>query len=171
MAYQGKYTKPSGRPPMQLGSLMIRIALILLCLVMVSIHLMSGMYARYTTKASGSDSARVAKFDVKITGDATDLEVSCTANDDGSYKITVENHSEVAVSYTISVNKTGQGFDASAVSADLDSNVGTLAVGGQAAHELTFTVNDWSAITATMDGESGEVPLNFTVTIDVVQVD
>lgn len=176
MTYQGKYMKPSGRPPMRLGSLMIRVALILLCLVMISIHLMSGMYARYTTNGTGSDDARVAKFDVDITGDPVDLVVSCTENPQtGTYKITVDNISEVAVRYTISVTTDIAAgslyFDKSAVNAALDSNNGTLSVNDSGTHTLTFTVDDWSAITASMDGESNEVSLKFTVTIDVVQVD
>ena len=37
-------------------------ACVLLCLTMFSIYLMSGLYARYVTTASGGDGARVAKF-------------------------------------------------------------------------------------------------------------
>lgn len=176
MAQQSEYRKPSGRPPMRLGSLMIRVALILLCLVMISIHLMGGMYAKYTTKGSGGDDARVAKFDVDITGDPVDLVVSCTENPQtGTYKITVDNISEVAVRYTISVTTDIAAgslyFDKSAVNAVLDVDKGALPVSGTGTHELTFTVNDWSAITQSMSGDSGEITLNFTVTIDVVQVD
>jgi len=38
------------------------LALILLCLTMFTTHLMSGLYARYVTKGSGEDSARVASM-------------------------------------------------------------------------------------------------------------
>ena len=37
-------------------------AAVLLCLTMFSLHLTSGIYARYTATASGHDSARVIKF-------------------------------------------------------------------------------------------------------------
>lgn len=37
-------------------------ACVLLCLTMISIHLMSGLYAKYTTSAQGGDFARVIKF-------------------------------------------------------------------------------------------------------------
>ena len=41
---------------------------ILLCLTLFSVHLTSGIYARYTTTASGSDSARVISFgDITLT--------------------------------------------------------------------------------------------------------
>jgi hypothetical protein len=40
------------------------VALVLLCCLLFSTHLTSGLYARYTTTATASDSARVAKFSV-----------------------------------------------------------------------------------------------------------
>ena len=41
---------------------------VLFCLTLISIHLMSGLYAKYTTRAEGSDSARVISFhDVSVT--------------------------------------------------------------------------------------------------------
>lgn len=50
-----------GRKPGKVNIPMI-LAAILLFLTLLSIHLTSGLYARYVTTASGSDSARVAKF-------------------------------------------------------------------------------------------------------------
>jgi hypothetical protein len=44
------------------GELMMLLAGVCLCLVLISSHLTSGLYARYTTSASGSDSARVIQF-------------------------------------------------------------------------------------------------------------
>ena len=38
------------------------LAVILLCLTLISIHLTSGLYAKYISSASGNDSARVIKF-------------------------------------------------------------------------------------------------------------
>ena len=44
------------------------IAFVLFCLTLFSIHLTSGLYAKYTTSASDSDSARVIRFgELKIT--------------------------------------------------------------------------------------------------------
>ena len=43
-------------------------ALILFCLTLISVHLSSGLYAKYTTTSQGSDGARTIKFgDVTIT--------------------------------------------------------------------------------------------------------
>ncbi len=38
------------------------VACVLLCLTLMSLHLMGGIYARYVSVSEGSDSARVAKF-------------------------------------------------------------------------------------------------------------
>ena len=44
------------------------LAAILLCLTLISIHLTGGLYAKYTTSASGNDSARVIAFgDLSLT--------------------------------------------------------------------------------------------------------
>ena len=45
-----------------LGERMMLLAGICLCLVLISTHFTSGLYARYSTGASASDSARVIKF-------------------------------------------------------------------------------------------------------------
>jgi hypothetical protein len=44
------------------GELMMLLAGVCLCLVLISLHITSGLYARYTTSASGSDSAGVIQF-------------------------------------------------------------------------------------------------------------
>ena len=51
-----KYLK---KPKMNIA---MNIAMVLFCLTIVSTYLVSGLYARYTTSATGSDSARVMKF-------------------------------------------------------------------------------------------------------------
>lgn len=85
----------------------LRLAGILFCLTLFSVHLTSGLYARYTTSASGSDSARVARFDIKQTGELMqlielDVWPGFTSED---YTIVLENNSEVAVAYTVSVER------------------------------------------------------------------
>jgi hypothetical protein len=44
------------------GELMMLLAGVCLCLVIISTHFTSGLYARYSTGASGSDGARVIQF-------------------------------------------------------------------------------------------------------------
>lgn len=81
----------------------------LLCLVLTSFYMISNMYARYSSSASGSDGARVAKFSVTQSGIDTQK-----INIDGvypgfehEYMVSVINDSEVAISYVMDVvNKT-----------------------------------------------------------------
>ncbi|MBR2445481.1 MAG: hypothetical protein IKB28_02300 [Clostridia bacterium] len=91
------------------------VGILLACLTLVSIHMTSGLYARYTTSASGQDSARVARFEVTetlqvikadgttestfVVGDVLRPGVSTT------YTFTVKNNSEVAVSLTVQNTK------------------------------------------------------------------
>ena len=184
MKYRTKYAKPST------GDTMMRIAFLLLCLVIISVYMMGGLLAKYTANGSGEDSARVAKFDVKVTGTATDKEIvavdvaDANANP-GTYQITVKNDSEVAVRYTISVTITPEDrnvdgtpdFESDDIECvikrgDTESNAGELAVGAaDAVHTLTFTVVDWAAITQFMTGPEGEVYFTFTVNVNIEQID
>lgn len=158
--------KPS--PRMGAGSILMRVAAVLLCMVLGSFYLMGGMFARYATTGTGSDSARVAKFDVKVTG-SEDVTVDCAESSEGTYKITISNESEVAVTYDIDVTYNA----VVGVTHKLEQEFGTLAVGATNAENpgvLTFTV-DWDTITENMTNEMNSVSLAFTVTIDVVQID
>lgn len=80
------------------------IACVLLCLVLITVYLVCGLYAKFTTSGSGTDDSLVAKFD--ITED--DLLIGEELVFDfapGTYinEIKVTNSSEVAVNYTITV--------------------------------------------------------------------
>ena len=170
MAYQAKYAKPSkGNPAM-------RLAFVMLCLVILSVYMMAGLLAKYKTSGSGEDEARVAAFDVKVTGNVTDANIVCTQETDtGGYTVRVENDSEVAVSYTISVaiHPVADSFSPSSIAYQLSADTGTLPVGPDAVAEqtLTFSVADWDDVTKAMNGNAGQVSFSFTVTVDVQQID
>lgn len=82
--------KKMNRPNRVLGA-----AAILLCLCLISAHFTMGLYARYTTRASASDAARVAKFSVQIVS-ATEV-IAPDENGQATYEVVVSNLSEVAV--------------------------------------------------------------------------
>ncbi|MBE6968384.1 MAG: hypothetical protein E7444_08115 [Ruminococcaceae bacterium] len=50
------------KPSVNLGAILIRVAAGLFILTMISIYLLSGLFARYVSSGHGSDSARVATF-------------------------------------------------------------------------------------------------------------
>ena len=89
------------------------VGLVLLCLFMFSLYLSGGMYARYATTASGSDGARVAKFDVTLTevGKNWSQQVSLGELSPGGsteIKFEVTNSSEVQVQFKVTMtNQTG----------------------------------------------------------------
>jgi len=88
--------------------LVFKIALGLICAMMVSFHLLGGLYARYSSMADGSDSSRVASFN--ITGEYTsgqldkfELNFFDPAKQTHSVTFKVTSDSEVAVKYDIIV--------------------------------------------------------------------
>lgn len=184
-----------------LGTLLIRTAAVLFCLVMVTTYLTAGLYARYTAQSRSGDSARVAKFDVKalgeilppaLTGEEEPLEWIVDSTGNGEYQITVTNDSEVAVRYDVTVvlEKDLPGY----LTLELDKEAftkvdernhkkeaaGTLAPGGASEeHTLTFEM-DWAkftkdaALTETTDGDIQvyrSETLPFTVKIRAEQID
>lgn len=159
-------------------------ALILLMLTMISIHLTSGLYARYTATATASDSARVAKFDVEGT-------LTATATN-GEYTLTVDNKSEVAVKYkvivtfgealpgtdTLAITLSGAGSSALDTAKKIytfTSDDWTLPPGATGTpHTLTIGINGidgWQDYTKPVTGSKVDVTLKFSVDIVAEQID
>ena len=163
MAYQKKHAKPFDDNPV------MRVAFVLLCLLIISTYMMAGLLAKYKSSGSSGDEARVAKFDVNITGNATDTRISCTPDPDtGSYTLTVENQSEVAVHYELSLVFTSG--NSNGVNYEFTPASGDLAVGAVGTSTLTFFV-DWDQFTADKSGAEVTVDLGFTVVVNAVQID
>ena len=118
---------------------MMRIASVLLVAVLMSTCAISGTFAKYVTEAAGSDSARVAKWDVKLEdatmtntftfdlfntvydsdGTSVEQDVANKLNDGktviapgtkGSFVINLKNDSEVNAKYSINFTATNAGF-------------------------------------------------------------
>ena len=99
-----------GRGKLELHTIVLRLAAVLLSLVLITTGMVSGRYARYVTSASGSDSARVAKFTVtqSILQGETDLAQTIPMpeikpGDTVVINIVLEYDTEVAVRNTIDV--------------------------------------------------------------------
>ena len=86
-----------------------KISLVLLIAVMLSFHLISGLYARYSSTATGSVSARVAKIDIEMSGTSIDYSFdennTFDANTGAVYATVVEfsvtNRGEVTYEYQL----------------------------------------------------------------------
>ena len=60
---------------MKKGNKMMKVSVFALLLAVVSVSLVSGTYAKYTSEFSGSDSAIVAKWDVRVSAEGTAVKV------------------------------------------------------------------------------------------------
>ena len=137
----------------------------LLCLTLFSANLTSGLYARYTTTATGSDSARVARFDVSNTVQSEDAQINLHFYDASlltdRVEFTVESSSEVAVSYSVTVTMpTGGNYDSW-----LDVKLGDSAPTSSTANSYTFS--DVSRFSPN-DNSTHAHNLSFTIKDDSV---
>lgn len=88
----------------------IRVAVVLFCLTLLSVYLVTGLFARYTTTAQSSDQARVAAFSIQSgiqDGDTQSKTVRTEIVPGAAQEvnIVIHNKSEVAVEYTVKVAK------------------------------------------------------------------
>lgn len=109
----------------------MHIALLLLCAVLLSSYAINGLYASFTSTETGNDGARVAKFDVV----ATNEKIGTDEHENSIYNVTVQNNSEVTVSYTIFSNDLPT--DISLVIED-KGNGFILAPGEGTVHQVSF---------------------------------
>lgn len=90
-----------------------RTAAVLLYLVLLSLWLLSGMSARFTTGANTDDEARTAMFNVTESSSMSHTFAlvmkpgESSDNSDNNITVTVKNSSETAVSYTIAFELSG----------------------------------------------------------------
>ena len=80
------------------------LGLVLMCLMLVTFSMVGGLYARYSTTATGEATAQIAKFDVQVTGDTTKVDVDVAQVTEGVYTITITNNSDDSSRLTKFVN-------------------------------------------------------------------
>ena len=162
----------------------MRIASILLCLVLFSVYMTSGMLAKYTTGGSGKDQGRVAKFSVSAAADNANYEFKQSDKETEqvkSYTVTVNNPSEVAVRYTVQLQfdeavpdylviKRG---DTPVTPSTVDRKLvelqgGTLAPKGTGTDTISFSI-DYNKFVQSNSGH--EVTLDFSAAVKFIQID
>jgi hypothetical protein len=97
---EGCFMKQSNKK----APLVFYIGACLLVMVLFSVNMTSGLYARYATEATGSAGARVAKFDVasdKKSEFSINLDFYDPAKQTASIQFAVTSSSEVAVEYDV----------------------------------------------------------------------
>lgn len=108
MRYKKKHSRKTAT---HYSVFIMRFAALLVCLTLTSIYMLSGVYSKFYTSASGSDNARVAKFSPAF--NSTKIVVSDRLP--GYYaeipfevqNFSVDNPSEVAMKYKIILKTTG----------------------------------------------------------------
>ncbi|MGM9641036.1 MAG: hypothetical protein ACI3V3_06685 [Faecousia sp.] len=109
----------------------------LVYLLVAALAFGGGSLARYTTTASGTATARVAKFDVaatEVTGQAQRIDLTAgDASSTGTYQFSVTNNSEVLVKYSVIV---------SGVPANVKATLGTQTLTSNGSGTLTFTAEE-----------------------------
>ena len=120
------------------------VGLLLVCLTFFSVHMSSGLYARYASSATGSSSARVARLDMShaVTQDASiDASIALNFFDPAEFSDSVDLHvtsdSEVAMKYDVIVTLPA-GVDYDWLSVELELDGGTV-VGSVDENVITFT--------------------------------
>ena len=156
------------------------LAAAVLCLVLISAHFASGMFARYTVKSGGDGKGSVASFSVSAQ-EPTENPVVIINNgtDDAGkaeYTVKIKNSGDTAVRYEACVTFTGEKATENAEMFDESDDkltfTGDLAPSEEAEETITF---DMSAYFETndkyntfsnddMSGSSGEAPCDVAVT-------
>lgn len=158
-----------------------------LCMTLFSSHMTGGLYARYTSSASGSDEARVAKFDVSVGfPDKTKFDLNCydASKQSIQYEITVTPtvQNEVAVEYSLVVTFAEAppswlvlsipGESAPSVTEGRTvytfANIGTFSPMNTTPHTFTLTV---TVPEGTPSTEAGNYNLAAKVSVEVTQID
>lgn len=140
--------------------LVFRIGVALLCAILITSHMMGGLYARYHSSVTGNAAGSVAKFSVSCSSSDSNttktLEIG--SEETVTYSFTVTNTSDVTIQYKIIIENLPQ----EGVIVGGNSGTFTLKYGASQSHTLTFQATD--AATEVTEQK-------VSIKIDVVQVD
>lgn len=135
-------------------NVMMRLASFLLVAVLISTSAISGTYAKYVTQGSASDTARVAKFGVTVTG--TSEIFSDSYKDEATNYVADENSAAITVQAdTKDTNVVAPGTEGALVEFKLE---GTPEVDVEVTYESTVDLAGWN-----LDGKVYYCPLTITV--------
>lgn len=81
------------------------LSFVLLCAVLITTHMMSGLYARYTAQAGGGDEARVATFSFEdnLSAQAQVLPTTFSPGESLPITIKIKNTGEVTLRYVVKI--------------------------------------------------------------------
>ena len=167
-----------------------RLGVLALVLTLITTSLVSGTFAKYTTAASGTDTVRVAKFDVAVTDGATPfttatpIDIFKTVGDTGvfsddiiapgttgDFDIVISNKSEVKVSATLAFAETNPNdvpiyyvYNTQRYSSVL---TGTYTGDNNGSYKtLDALATDMTGSPIVMDATNGTTPVTETLALD-----
>ncbi len=157
----------------------LRVAAVLLCLTLVSTYFVSGLQARYSTSGQSGNSAGVAKFSIEGSGTLLQpIEARVSPGDPKPATLIIENKSEVAVEYSITVTNVTNNLplrfrmekDEVSLAVDADGTTFTAQqIPGN--HSDTYVLHiDWDATKNNPDLWMGRVDY-ITVKVTATQID
>lgn len=134
----------------------VDVAVLLLCLAIATSCLASGMFAKYASSSgTAAATANIASFNVGAALDKEEYEVDLSRQDNAESVIALQNNSEVAVYYTVTLvfGSKVDGF----ITPELD--------GVQAAADTSGagTVYEWKNVAVIDCGDTASPVLGFTV--------
>ena len=150
------------------------LAFITFILLVLSISLNSNIYAKYKSGDDSSDEARVAKFSIDSNLDTSALNSSFMIKPtDGAknYTITIDNDSEVAVRYTLSIISTANyplKYDLKVNGVSIENNdmnyygtTGVHTIGVDSSEEVTLTI--------TWDTDKNDY--HYSTEVELIEID
>ena len=119
-----------------------QVCLVLFCALLITTHMVGGMYAKYAFSASATDQVRVAMFDVSCTSsDANSSKnLKIGSGETVTYSFTAKNLSDVSIQYHIVVENLPAGVV-------VEGNNGPfyLTYGANQKHTLVFSATELAA--------------------------
>lgn len=158
--------KTNGKTPV-----VFRFGVVLLGALIISTHFMSGLYARYSTTATGSDSARVAKFSFSDGNWASQsLETaikSMKPGEEESIQVEIQNTGEVAIQYTVQLENLTNNLPLKATmqipAADGASEAETVS-------NVTISPSGSQTVNVVISWPSGENSVDYIGKTDIVRI-
>jgi hypothetical protein len=172
-------------------NMLMRLTVVLLCLVLLSLGLFVGLFARYSSAGSGTDRARTAGFSpaASLNLQSRNFVYDPTKKTySGSYEVMLTNASEVAVKYDVVISfqdtaLSGAEFTFNQEKKVVDENASDITfsdVGVLEANDttgikkiMTVTVNSdfYNALMRAQDGENLDLTAYFDTAVVFTQVD
>ena len=149
--------------------LVFRIGGLLFCLLLISMYMMGGLYARYTASASGTDGARVAQFafafDRDLMSETVTAPISLAPGETDTKTVSITNNGETAIRCVVTLENLTKNLP---IAVEAPQVITTEAIPGGQSDTCNIVIK-WPKELNSIDfAEKMDV---FKITVTVEQVD